>query len=48
MVWWKKKSVKTNLDTHIIYLPKDAARKQVRDYLQKQIGAAKISKMPLV
>lgn len=39
----EKKSVKTNLDTHIIYLPKDAARKQVRDYLQKQIGAAKIS-----
>lgn len=39
----EKKSVKNNLDTHVIYLPKDAARKQVQDYLRNQIDGAKIS-----
>lgn len=37
-----KKPVKTSLDTHIIYLPTDVARKQVRDYLHQQITASKI------
>lgn len=38
-----KKLVKTNLDTHAIYLPTDAARRQVRDYLRHQIDGAKVN-----
>lgn len=39
----RKTSVKTNLDTHVIYLPTDAARMQVTDDLKTQMTAADIS-----
>lgn len=38
----EKKSVKTNLDTHTIYLPKDDARAKVVDYLRTQMKSSEI------
>ena len=37
-----QKSVRTNLDTHVIYLPTDAARKQVVTYLKRQMASVEI------
>lgn len=38
----EKKSVKTNLDTHTIYLPTDEARKKVVNYLREQMLSDKV------